>query len=136
MEYFNCFHRSPYTVGDYHSFEYFNNKFNKEFNVFNLSKADTECAATNDGLFTENILNAHNDKVNKLNLSLDLKEKLIVELEKYISDYSKQVGNPDLNRFHVQSWKLLVTRNDISIQNSASCEPSFKEKLKKFFARI
>lgn len=136
IEYFNCFDGSPYTVGDYQSFEYFNSKFNKEFKVYNLSKVDTGCTVINDELFSENVLKAHKDKVNNFNLSPDLKEKLLVEFEKYISNYLKQVDNPDLNRFHVQSWKLLITRNDIFIQNAASSAPSFSEKLRKLFTRI
>lgn len=107
MEYFNMEMKGEYLVGDYYNLEYFLSFFPaKLFNVVNISNPVLPIAS--DELFLKEVKNAYLEKVSKLSISNKLKGILIERFDQYIRKYTTQMGNPDLNSYYVQSWKLII----------------------------
>jgi 2-polyprenyl-3-methyl-5-hydroxy-6-metoxy-1,4-benzoquinol methylase len=107
IDYFNMERQGKYLVGDYCNLEYFLSFFpDKYFKVTDIS--NPTLPDTSDEIFLKEVKDTYLEKVNKLSASSKLKRILIDKFHQYIINYSKQMNRPDMDRFYVQSWKLII----------------------------
>lgn len=110
LEYFQALRGCAYTVHDLLELEGYLDFFPaRSFRLRKLWAADVDTREC-DRLFHDEIESKFEAKIGSLVLPTAIKSTLKRHVRSYVEAYRSQIRNPDVDRFHVQTWRVLVCR--------------------------